>query len=324
MITLKKAQDIINEAINKIKFDSKPKELYEPISYIIKFGGKRIRPALILLGCDLFSEDISPAINPAIAFELLHNFTLVHDDIMDNAHLRRGKPTVHVKWSNNVALLSGDAMCIKAYEYINKCDERYLKEAIEAFNDAAIKVCEGQQYDMNFETRQSVSEEEYLKMIGLKTASLFASSLKTGAIVGGASSKDADLLYDFGLNLGFAFQLQDDFLDVFGDESAIGKEIGKDIVSNKKTFLLIKALEMAKGSRQENLKKWILAKKFDPEEKIKAVQLIYMSLGIREFTLKAIENYFVKAYDDLKIVNTPDDKKLELKNFLFSLRNRKY
>jgi len=324
MVTLKQAQDIINDSINKIKFDSKPKELYDPIVYTLKLGGKRIRPALILLGCDLFSEDISPAINPAIAFELLHNFTLVHDDIMDNANLRRGKQTVHSKWGNNVALLSGDAMCIKAYEFINKCDDRYLKDAIEAFNDAAIKVCEGQQFDMNFETRQSVSEEEYLLMIGLKTSALFASSLKTGAIVGGASLNDAELMYDFGLNLGFAFQLQDDYLDIFGDETTIGKEIGKDIVSNKKTYLLIKALELAKGSRLDSLKKWIFAKKFDSEEKIKAVQLIYISLGIRELTLKAIENFFIKSYNDLKKVSVSDNKKLELKNFLSSLRNRKY
>jgi geranylgeranyl diphosphate synthase, type II len=324
MITLKQSQDIVNEAINKIKFDSKPKELYEPIIYTLKFGGKRIRPALMLLSCDLFSENIAHAINPAIAFELLHNFTLVHDDIMDNANLRRGKQTVHTKWSNNVALLSGDAMCIKAYEYINKCDEKYLKDAIEAFTDAAIKVCEGQQFDMNFEIRQSVSEEEYLQMIGLKTSALFASSLKTGAIIGGASANDANLLYDFGFNLGFAFQLQDDYLDVFGDESAIGKEIGKDIISNKKTFLLIKALELAQGTHKENLQKWLIAKKFEPEEKIKAVQLIYMSLGIREITLQAIENYFVKAHDDLKKVSVPDSRRHELKNFITSLRNRKY
>jgi geranylgeranyl diphosphate synthase, type II len=324
MVTLKQAQDIINESINKLNFDLKPKELYDPIVYMLKLGGKRIRPVLIILGCDLFSEDISPAINPAIAFELLHNFTLVHDDIMDNANLRRGKQTVHSKWGNNVALLSGDAMCIKAYEYINKCDERYLKKAIEVFNDAAIKVCEGQQLDMNFETRQSVSEDEYLQMIGFKTSALFASSLKTGAIVGGSSSIDAELMYDFGLNLGFAFQLQDDYLDVFGDESAIGKEIGKDIVSNKKTYLLIKALELANGSRQDSLKKWIFIKNFNPEEKIKAVQLIYLSLGIRELTLKAIENYFIKALDDLKKTSAPDNRKLELKNFISSIRNRKY
>jgi geranylgeranyl diphosphate synthase type II len=324
MITLKQAQEIINDSINKLQFDSKPKELYEPIIYTLKLGGKRIRPALILLGCNLFSEDITAAIFPAIAYELLHNFTLVHDDIMDNANVRRGKQTVHKKWSNNAALLSGDAMCIKAYEYINKCNERYLKEATKTFNDAAIKVCEGQQLDMNFETRLSVSEKEYLNMIGLKTSALFASSLKTGAIVGGASSQDVELLYDFGLNLGFAFQLQDDFLDVFGEESAIGKEIGKDIISNKKTYLLIKALELAKGTNLESLKKWLKEIKFEPEEKIKAVQLVYISLGIRELTLKAIENYFIKSLEDLKKVSVLDNRKLELRNFLSSLRNRKY
>jgi len=324
MITLKQAQKTINDSINKLQFDSKPKELYEPIIYTLKLGGKRIRPALILLGCNLFSEDIKPAIFPAIAYELLHNFTLMHDDIMDNANIRRGKQTVHKKWSNNAALLSGDAMCIKAYEYINKCDERYLIEVTKAFNDAAIKVCEGQQLDMNFETLLSVSEKEYLNMIGLKTSALFASSLKTGAIIGGASSQDVELLYDFGLNLGFAFQLQDDFLDVFGEESAIGKEIGKDIVSNKKTFLLIKALGLAKGTQLESLKKWLQAIKPDPKEKIREVQLIYVGLGIKELTIKAIENYFIKSLEDLKKVSVPDNRKLELKNFLRSLKNRKY
>jgi geranylgeranyl diphosphate synthase, type II len=324
MLTLKEAQDIINESINNLKFDSKPNELYEPIIYTLKFGGKRIRPSLLLLGCNLFSEEYAPAINPAIAFELLHNLTLVHDDIMDNANLRRGKPTVHVKWSNNAALLSGDAMCIKAFEYINKCDARYLKNSIEVFNDAAIKVCEGQQFDMNFENRQLVSEVEYLQMIALKTSALFASSLKTGAIIGGACTNDADLLHDFGHNLGFAFQLQDDFLDVFGDESIIGKEIGKDIISNKKTYLLIKALALAKGNQKLNLKKWIQAKKFNAIEKIKAVQLIYLSLGIKELTLQAIENYFTKANNDLKRVSVPENRKIELKNFLTGLRNRKY
>jgi geranylgeranyl diphosphate synthase type II len=324
MITLKEAQKLIIEEIEKIKFDSKPKELYDPIAYILKLGGKRIRPALTLLSCNLFSEDINPAVNAAIAIEIFHNFTLVHDDIMDNANLRRGKPTIHSKWGNNIGLLSGDAMCIKAYEYITKCDEPFLKEVIEEFNSSALKVCEGQQYDMNFETRQTVTEEDYLKMIGLKTAVLLAGSLKIGAIIGGAPKTDSELLYDFGLNLGYAFQLQDDYLDVFGEEASIGKEIGKDIISNKKTYLLIKALALAKGTQLENLKKWLFAKSFDPEEKIKAIQLIYYSLGVKELTLKAIENYFVKAHESLKKVDVPAERKLELKNFLLSLRNRKY
>jgi geranylgeranyl diphosphate synthase type II len=243
---------------------------------------------------------------------------------MDNANVRRGQQTIHAKWNNNVAILSGDAMCIKAYDYICNCDQRFLKKVLAEFNNAAIKVCEGQQFDMNFETRQNVSEAEYLKMIELKTSVLLAACLKIGATTGGASDKDADFLYDFGLNLGMAFQLQDDLLDVFGDEQMLGKEIGKDIVSNKKTYLLIKALETAKGSQLESLKNWINIKKFDPEEKIKAVQVIYLGLGIKEITLKAIEGCLIKALDHLKKVNVADERKLELKNFLFSMRNRKY
>jgi geranylgeranyl diphosphate synthase type II len=324
MITLQQAQKIISEKIGSIHFASEPIELYKPISYIFKTGGKKIRPAITLLGCNLFSEDIEPAINPAIALEIFHNFSLVHDDIMDNANVRRGQQTIHAKWNNNVAILSGDAMCIKAYDYICNCDQRFLKKVLAEFNNAAIKVCEGQQFDMNFETRQNVSEAEYLKMIELKTSVLLAACLKIGATTGGASDKDADFLYDFGLNLGMAFQLQDDLLDVFGDEQMLGKEIGKDIVSNKKTYLLIKALETAKGSQLESLKNWINIKKFDPEEKIKAVQVIYLGLGIKEITLKAIEGCLIKALDHLKKVNVADERKLELKNFLFSMRNRKY
>jgi geranylgeranyl diphosphate synthase type II len=324
MITLQQAQKIISEKIGSIHFTSEPFELYKPISYIFKTGGKRIRPAITLLGCNLFSEDVGPAINPAIALEIFHNFSLVHDDIMDNANVRRGQQTIHAKWNNNVAILSGDAMCIKAYDYICDCDQRFLKKVLAEFNNAAIKVCEGQQFDMNFETRQNVSEAEYLKMIELKTSVLLAACLKIGAITGGASDEDAGFLYDFGLNLGMAFQLQDDLLDVFGDEPTIGKEIGKDIISNKKTYLLIKALETAKGSQLDSLKNWIGLKKFDPEEKIKAIQVIYLGLGIKEITLKAIEGSLIKALDDLKKVNVADERKLELKNFLFSMRNRKY
>jgi geranylgeranyl diphosphate synthase type II len=324
MITLQKAQKIISDKINSIHFTSEPIELYKPISYIFKTGGKRIRPAITLLGCNLFSEDVEPAVNPAIALEIFHNFSLVHDDIMDKANVRRGKQTIHSKWNDNVAILSGDAMCIKAYDYICDSDPRYLKKVMVEFNNAAIKVCEGQQFDMNFETRQIVSEAEYLKMIELKTSVLLAACLKIGAITGGATDKDADFLYDFGLNLGMAFQLQDDLLDVFGDEQMLGKEIGKDIISNKKTFLLIKALETAKASQLDSLKKWINLKTFDPEEKIKAIQVIYLGLGIKEITLKAIEGSLIKALEDLKKVSVEEDRKLELKNFLFSIRNRKY
>ncbi len=324
MITLQQAQKLINDELRKLNSGAEPKELYAPIDYVIGLGGKRIRPALAILGCNLFTDEISQSVSPALALEIFHNFTLVHDDIMDNANLRRGKQTVHTRWDNNIGILSGDAMCVRAYEKLSDCDVRYLKQVFKIFNETALKVCEGQQYDMNFENRQVVSVAEYLKMIELKTSVLLAGSLKIGAITGGASEIDAQLLYNFGLNMGMAFQLQDDLLDVFGDESTLGKEIGKDIISNKKTFLLIKALETAKGASLESLKNWIIAKKFNNEEKIKAIQVLYLGLGIKEVTLKIIENYFVKALDDIKKIDLPEERKNELKSFLFSLRNRKY
>ena len=323
MITLIQAQEIINDEIERFKIKRSPKELYEPVSYILKLGGKRIRPALTLLGCNLFSENISFAIYPALAIELFHNFTLIHDDIMDNANLRRGKQTIHSKWNNNVAILSGDAMCIMAYELLGKCEGKFIKEILEVFNASALRVCEGQQLDMNFETRQTVSEKEYLKMIELKTSELFAACLEIGAITGGANNENSELLYRFGINLGLAFQLQDDLLDVFGDESALGKEIGKDIVSNKKTYLLVKALEIAKGTQREILNKWIAASNYIPKEKISAVQNIYINLGIKEITINAIGNYYSKALKCLNKITISDDRKHELMSFLDSLKNRK-
>jgi geranylgeranyl diphosphate synthase type II len=323
MLTLPEAQKLIHSEIEKLDLTNRPTELYEPIKYILSLGGKRIRPALALLSCNLFSEDITPAIKPAIGLEVFHNFTLLHDDIMDNANVRRGFPTVHVKWSPNVAILSGDAMCIKAYQYVSECDKN-LKKVLQVFNKTALEVCEGQQYDMNFETIDNVSVDEYLQMIELKTSVLLAACLEIGALIGNANDEDATHLYNFGLNLGLAFQLQDDLLDVFGDEATFGKEIGKDIVSNKKTFLLINAMQLAMGSQKENLAQWLLKKDFNPEEKISAIQNIYLSLGIKDLTLKTIESFFTKALEELKKVNVIEEKKLELKNFLYSLRNRKY
>lgn len=324
MITLQEAQQIISNEIKKIDFDRKPYELYEPIRYILNIGGKRIRPAMALISCSLFNDKVDDVIPAALALEVFHNFTLVHDDIMDNALLRRGQQTVHAKWNNNIGLLSGDAMCIVAYELLVKTNPKILPEVIRLFNKTALEVCEGQQFDMNFETRQSVSEGEYLRMIELKTSVLLAACLKIGAICGGASDKDADLLYSFGRNVGLAFQLQDDLLDIFGDEATLGKEVGKDVVSNKKTYLLIKALELAKGTQLENLKKWINAKNFNTEDKIAAVKIIYVALGIKEITLNKIESYFLNALDDLKKISVSNDRKFELQSFLFNIRNRKY
>lgn len=324
MITLKNAQEIIKNEIDKLEFNNKPEELYKPIEYILKIGGKRIRPSLTLLACNLFTDEVLHAVYPALAIELFHNFTLIHDDIMDNANLRRGKKTIQFKWNNNIAILSGDAMCIKAYEILSKCDGKYLKEVMDVFSSTALRVCEGQQIDMNFETLQSVSEEEYLKMIELKTSVLFAASLKIGAITGGASPKDSELLYEFGKKLGLAFQLQDDLLDIFGNEFAFGKEIGKDVISNKKTYLLIKALELAKDIQLEVLKNWLDAKDFNPEEKVNSIREIYITLGIKEITRNVSEKYYSEALNSLKKVSVAEDKKKELISFLDSLRIRKY
>ena len=324
MISIKQAQQIISEEINSISLSKEPKELYEPIAYILSLGGKRVRPALTLIACNLFVDEVKPAINAALALEILHNFTLLHDDIMDFANLRRGQQTVHKKWNNNIAILSGDAMSILAFEYIAKCNEKHLKPVFDVFAKTALQICEGQQFDMNFENRLSVSEEEYMQMIELKTSVLLAACLKIGAICGDASENDANLIYDFGLNLGLAFQLQDDLLDVFGEECTFGKEIGKDIVSNKKTYLLIKAFELAKGQHLEALNKWINAKDFDPQVKIEEVKSIYQELGIKEITLKTSENYFINALNGLKKISIKEERKTELASFLSELRNRKY
>jgi len=253
MLKFEEIQNIVNNEIAKLDFKSEPVELYQPISYVLSGNGKRLRPCLALLSCNLFNNDIRNAIKPAIGVEMFHNFTLLHDDIMDKADIRRNKPTVHKKWNENVAILSGDAMLIKTYELFFELKPNILAKVIEVFNKAALQVCEGQQYDMNFETKIDVTTDEYIKMITLKTAVLLAASLKIGAIIGGATLKDANLLYNYGINLGIAFQLQDDYLDVYGDVKTFGKKIGGDIVSNKKTYLLISAIENAKDENKHKL-----------------------------------------------------------------------
>ena len=237
--------------------EQKAGKLYRPIDYVLSMGGKHLRPSLMLMACNIFSEDIAPAIKPAIGIEIFHNFTLLHDDIMDKADSRRGKPTVHKKWEENVAILSGDAMLIKAYQYISTCPEKRLSKILEVFSQTAIEVCEGQQYDMDFEKESLVTEEMYLKMIRLKTAVLLGASLKIGAIIGGANQHEANCLYDFGINIGIAFQLKDDLLDVYGNSKKFGKTIGGDITCNKKTFLLIRTINKANEKEKEELEKWL-------------------------------------------------------------------
>lgn len=322
MYNFAELKDKINDFISKDNIGREPFSLYDPINYTLKSGGKRIRPVLTLLACNLFSEDVENAIKPAIGLEIFHNFTLLHDDIMDHADIRRGNPTVHKKWNENTAILSGDAMFIKAYDYFLDCESPNFREILKVFNLTALEVCEGQQYDMEFEDRDNVTEQEYLRMIELKTSVLLAAALKVGALLGGANTKDADLLYEFGRNIGLAFQLQDDYLDVYGDTEVFGKQIGGDIVSNKKTFMLIKAQELAEGENEIRLKNLLISNDIDREEKVTAVTAIYNSLKIKEIVQKRIQELNEKAFDYLNQVSVLDTKKIELKKLAEKLINR--
>ena len=315
-------QEIILDKINNLDFFSEPKKLYEPISYILSIGGKRLRPVLLLLSNDMFSGDNEKAINPAIGIEVFHNFTLLHDDVMDKASIRRNKATVHSKWDINTAILSGDAMAIKAYEFVSDCDEKHVKNVLRVFNKAALQVCEGQQFDMDYEQKTNVSVEEYINMIRLKTASLIAGGLKIGAILADAPKKDCDHIYNFGVNIGLAFQLQDDYLDVYGDVNVFGKQIGGDIISNKKTFLLVSALANKDNNDHDLLVEWINLEKFDSKEKIEMVTQIYNSQNIKELTKEKMDEYLAKALLELKMINLPDANKSELVQIARKLTNR--
>lgn len=324
MRTIADLQNIIQKAINGLHYAGHPTELYEPINYIMALGGKRLRPALLLMACDMFGGDVEKAIRPAIAIEVFHNFTLMHDDIMDKAPLRRGKATVHERWDNNIAILAGDAMMVEANRLMMLVDDAILRPVLDIFNQTATGVCEGQQIDMNFESRTNVSIDEYLDMIRLKTAVLLGGALKIGALIGGAPVKDAQLLYDFGVNLGVAFQLQDDILDVYGDPEKFGKQVGGDILSNKKTYLLIKALELAKDHQLETLQKWLNQQVFDPKEKVHAITALYNSLQVREESEKAMQGYADKAFAALAAINLPEDQKTQVHTFADSLLVREY
>jgi geranylgeranyl diphosphate synthase type II len=322
MTKLADLQDIINQEINKLSFPLYPAELYEPIKYILSLGGKRMRPALLLMACDLFGGDPDKALSPALAIEVFHNFTLMHDDIMDNAPLRRGKTTVHEKWNRNVAILSGDVMLVESYKLIMQVDEHLLKQVLNIFNATAVGVCEGQQFDMEFEQRNDVHIDEYINMIRLKTAVLLGGALKIGAVIGGANDKDAALLQIFGEQLGVAFQLQDDILDVYGDPEKFGKQVGGDILSNKKTFLLIEALELAGEKQAGELKKWFSGTQFDAQEKVMAVTAIYDQLNIRQHAWDTMHQYADKAFAALDSISLPNASKQYLRNFADSLMVR--
>lgn len=310
--SIKELEKIIVREFENLQFDKEPANLYDPIDYILSLGGKRVRPLLTLLAANLFGRDIKEAIKPALAIEIFHNFSLLHDDLMDKSDMRRGKATVHKKWNDNIAILSGDAMLIEAYKYIAQVPNEILPEILSLFSSMAIDVCKGQQLDMDYENKNHVTEAEYIEMIQLKTAVLIASALKIGAILAGADSFDAQLLYDYGINIGLAFQLKDDLLDVYGDPKTFGKKTGGDIVNNKKTLLLIKARKNANEVQKAELERWLSMTEFDSKEKIDAVKKIYDELNLRFIAENLVEKYYLAALDCLSSIHASDERKKEL------------
>ncbi len=321
----KTSQKKIAKTIESYKCNhQRPRELYEPIDYILSLGGKRLRPLLVLMGCDVFDGDINKALPCALSIEYFHNFTLMHDDIMDKAPLRRGKPTVHNEWNENIGILSGDAMLIKSYQYFEELPNKQFKKVLQLFNRTALQICEGQQYDINFETLQKVPIEEYIKMITYKTAVLLGCALQIGAIIAETKDTECTKIYNFGLQLGIAFQLQDDLLDVYANKAKFGKQIAGDILENKKTFLFLKALELADEKIKDQLLHWFSIKEFNPEEKINAVTQIYNQLHIPKHIQPEIDMYYQKAIDNLNDIEVKDERKIALKQLANIIMKREY
>ena len=313
---------LVNNYLDNIPYTRKPETLYEPIRYVLSLGGKRIRPVLMLMSYNLYKDDADTILPTACGLETYHNYTLLHDDLMDNADMRRGHATVHKKWDANTAILSGDSMLVLSYQRIAQCAPQYLPQILDLFTTTALEIGEGQQYDMEFETRYDVCESEYIEMIRLKTSVLLACAMKMGAIQAGASPADQDALYRYGESLGLAFQLQDDYLDVYGDPSVFGKNIGGDITSNKKTFMLINALLRAKGQDKAELEAWIARKDFERQEKVDAVTHLYTKLGIDRLARERIEYYTREALSCLDAVDTPDERKAELREYTMMMMRR--
>lgn len=327
MYTIEYLQKRINREIEKRTIDlnfRKPAELYSPVSYSLEGGGKRLRPLLLLMSYNLFSEEPETVMPAAIATEVFHNFTLLHDDIMDKAEVRRNKPTVHVKFNENKAILSGDAMAFLSYQYLMECRSERLFDVIELFTQTALEVCEGQQYDMDFEAREEVSETEYLEMIRLKTAVLLGCSLKAGALLADAPENIAGQLYEMGINLGLAFQVQDDWLDVFGSQKTFGKMIGGDILAGKKTYLLIKTLEKASKNSREEIINWIKSCSNNAEEKITSVIRIYEQLGIREIAEEKTKMFFARATEILDDLSVDGSRKIQFYSLIKSMQKRSH
>ncbi|ESU24430.1 polyprenyl synthetase [Flavobacterium enshiense DK69] len=315
-------QDIISDHFSTISIDREPENLYEPIRYILGLGGKRMRPVLTLMAAEIFNADCKQALAAATAVEVFHNFSLIHDDIMDDAPLRRGHETVHEKWDINTGILSGDAMLILAYQYFEQYEPKIFRSLAKLFSKTALEVCEGQQWDVDFESREDVTIPEYLKMIEYKTAVLVGAAMKMGAIVAETSEENADLIYEFGLNLGIAFQLQDDYLDAFGDPMTFGKQVGGDIIENKKTYLYLKAMEFAKASEKEELMHLFSIQPNDNTDKIASVKEIFNTTGASSVTQDAIKEYTFKAFDTLEKMQIDTDKKELLKTFGENLMSR--
>ena len=313
---------MVNDYIEDATITRQPTPLYDPIQYVLPIAGKRIRPVLLLLTYNMYRDDIERVMPTAVGLETYHNYTLLHDDLMDKADMRRGMPTVHRKWDDNTAILSGDSMLVVAFQRVAQCPAENLQDILSLFTMTALEIGEGQQYDMDFENRMDVTEDEYIEMIRLKTSVLLACAVKMGAIMAGASDEDAKNLYAFGEKLGLAFQLQDDLLDVYGDPKVFGKAIGGDITSNKKTYMLINAILRANNEQREELIKWITTDNFDKEEKIKAVTKLYNKIGIRQLCEKKINDYFAEALTYLEKVNVPEEKKTALQRFTDQMMHR--
>lgn len=324
MIKADEILKLVNKYLDNLSYDRKPSSLYEPIRYVLSMGGKRIRPVLMLLSYNMFHENPEEILMPACALETYHNYTLLHDDLMDNADLRRGHETVHRKWDANTAILSGDSMLVLAYQRMAQCDKQKMPEVLSLFTETALEIGEGQQYDMDFEHRNDVTEDEYIEMIRLKTSVLLACAMKIGAILAGASKEDADNLYRFGEQVGLAFQLQDDYLDVYGNTRVFGKAIGGDITSNKKTYMLINAMLRANDTQRAELEKWISATEFDREEKIAAVTRLYNEIGIDKLAQEKINFYFEQSRKYLAAVSVAEDRKAEITAYAQRMMKREY
>lgn len=316
-------QEFIADYLQAQYEDKEPKNLYDPIHYILDLGGKRMRPVLTLMSAEIFDADYNKALPAALAVEVFHNFSLVHDDIMDDAPLRRGKETVHEKWNINTGILSGDAMLILAYQYFEKYEPTIFRDLAKLFSKTALEVCEGQQWDVDFETRDDVTIAEYLKMIEYKTAVLVAAAMKMGAIIAGTTEENANLIYEFGLNLGLAFQLQDDYLDAFGDPATFGKQVGGDIIENKKTYLYLKAVAYSPIEVVEQLLHLFSVHPNDNAEKISSVKAIFNSSGASKATQEAIQHFTFKAFETLEKLSISSDKKDQLRTFGENLMGRK-